>query len=157
VRGECCRWVDWRHFLHARSIRLGLLAAPCAAAGPANSGIRFIEAGSDARAGSVRQEWQRIKCAVFGHRWVVGPDDCLSDITAARDCACGAHIAAIKWPRGVSKQQTIWSPTSPRAGMHPPPPPARVITGDRYNRKHKIGAYDPQYIAQVKAFKAWSA
>jgi hypothetical protein len=54
VRGECCRWVDWRHFLHARSIRLGLLAAPRTAARPAGSGIRFIEAGSDAGAGSVK-------------------------------------------------------------------------------------------------------
>jgi hypothetical protein len=46
-------------------------------------------------------------------------------------------------------------------GMHPPPPPVRVVTEglnpskqDEYNRKHKLGRYDPEYIGRVDAFLA---
>jgi hypothetical protein len=42
--------------------------------------------------------WQRIKCAIFGHAWKVEGDN-KGDIGAERNCLCGAHVAAIKWPR----------------------------------------------------------
>jgi hypothetical protein len=43
--------------------------------------------------------WQRIKCAVLGHRWTVAPDDLVHGIAAERNCVCGAHVPAIKWPK----------------------------------------------------------
>ena len=109
---------------------------------------------------------QRIRCFFGQHAWTVGEGDHPADIAAERNCECGAHIPAIKWPRSVSRQQTIWLPTGPRMGMHRPappapvPPPARIVANgvhphyqDAWNRKHKCGAYDPAYLADVERHK----
>lgn len=42
--------------------------------------------------------WQRIKCRIFGHQWVVKGEH-QADIGAERNCACGAHIDAVVWPK----------------------------------------------------------
>ncbi len=42
--------------------------------------------------------WQKIKCAILGHSWVVKGEH-KGDIGAERNCICGAHEPAIEWPR----------------------------------------------------------
>lgn len=42
--------------------------------------------------------WQRIKCAVWGHSWVVKGEH-QSNIGAERNCVCGAHWPAVVWPK----------------------------------------------------------
>lgn len=67
--------------------------------------------------------WQRIKCLILGHQWVVKPENWTQGVAAERNCACGAYVPAVVWPKETDKQQTIWSPTGPRNGRCPPAPP----------------------------------
>lgn len=96
-----------------------------------------------------RQQVQKIKAGVLDDL----PAGCKVIVLHS-----GLRVGAMAQARRVP---IIPQPQSGRTAIRcpPPPPPTRIVTDgvhpasqDQYNRKHRLGAHDPRYMAKVDPF-----
>lgn len=65
--------------------------------------------------------WNRIKCAVLGHKWQVREGHPSSDVRAPADrTQCGEHHSGIDWSR-VPQMPPVRNPRPPLSGYQPRP------------------------------------